>query len=525
MKTRVRAPLTYFEFPSLYRVHALDLLNIESVVKKQEYTRLRAEIFQLQKLFVEEAVYRKKINENQSDLVKIQHARQKVNELVRDRQIKASQSAGHELIVCFLHILRQEDDRVRALGMHQITRQLEIYSGRALTNLAQKLEYATNQYKKNQQSKDLERKFFEAKEAYASSVTRVEHLWREVSHIYAADPVQYSFLADLGAQHLLDGFPLELLDGDAGLMDEAWIKGVISRLNGRIMRQNNTSSARIFVISVLGVQSTGKSTLLNHMFGTRLRTSAGQCTRGVYMQLIKCENRAEYDYTLILDTEGMRAPEFTAAGSAWHDNRLASFSILPADVTIVLINNEEDTAVREIIPIVLLTYQQSSLAADALAHGRNKLVFVFMRNDQNDKKKLKDSKDALFLNLKKAAVDIQKNFGGSKLISPLLEDFRCDTSSESNSDAASDIKSIGKLKKSDLPPNDVPDKEYGRAVVSLLEYIHLRVVTGSKGKWKARTLGSFIDYMNVVWKCIDSADFTLSFKTVRDKWSYESLQQ
>lgn len=525
MKNKGRLSLTNFQFASLYQVHALNFLGIDLVIKEQDYTQLRTGKFQLQKLFVEEAAYHKKKNENQSDLAQIQHAQQKINELTLQRRNKASQSASNEFIKYFLDILQQKDPQLRAIGMYRMAQQLEFYCERALASVVRKLEEATNQYKKNQTDEGVERSFFEAKKAYSDSITRVEHLWRELSHLYAADPVHFSYLADLGAQHLLDGFPLELLDGDAGLMEGAWIRGVFTRLNTHIMQSNNTSSVRILVISVLGVQSTGKSTLLNHMFGTWFRTSAGQCTRGVYMQLIRCENRPEYDYTLILDTEGMRAPEFTATGSAWHDNRLASFSILPADVSIVLINNEEDTAVREIIPIVLLTYQQNALAMDALAQARNKLVFVFMRNDQNAKSELKSNKDALFINLRKAAADIQQKYGGERLSSSLLDDFRCDSSSKSENDEGSDIKSIGKLKKSDIPPNDVPDKEYGRAVVSLLEYIHQRVVTGSEGKWKARTLTSFIDYMNMVWQCIDSADFTLSFKTVQEKWSYESLQQ
>jgi hypothetical protein len=42
----------------------------------------------------------------------------------------------------------------------------------------------------------------------------------------------------------------------------------------------------IFVLSVLGIQSSGKSTLLNTMFGLQFAVSAGRCTRGVFIQLI-----------------------------------------------------------------------------------------------------------------------------------------------------------------------------------------------------------------------------------------------
>ncbi|KAH9146479.1 hypothetical protein LEN26_004954, partial [Aphanomyces euteiches] len=109
------------------------------------------------------------------------------------------------------------------------------------------------------------------------------HLWREISHIYAANPAKPPLLANLAAQHLLDGFPLEMMDGDAGAVNVVWIQGVLEALSAVL------GSATVLVLSILGIQSSGKSTLFNVMFGVRLQTGAGRCTRGVSMQLIKCE--------------------------------------------------------------------------------------------------------------------------------------------------------------------------------------------------------------------------------------------
>lgn len=57
----------------------------------------------------------------------------------------------------------------------------------------------------------------------------IEHVLREVSHMYVANPAQfikvpYSVLA---ARHLLDGFPLELMDGDAGSVNLEWMQAVL----------------------------------------------------------------------------------------------------------------------------------------------------------------------------------------------------------------------------------------------------------------------------------------------------------
>ena len=51
-----------------------------------------------------------------------------------------------------------------------------------------------------------------ALETWSNTVTGIEHLWRELSHIFAADPSAHANLPQLAVQHL-DGFPLELMDG------------------------------------------------------------------------------------------------------------------------------------------------------------------------------------------------------------------------------------------------------------------------------------------------------------------------
>ena len=43
----------------------------------------------------------------------------------------------------------------------------------------------------------------------------------------------------------------------------------------------------MIVISVIGVQSAGKSLLLNYLFGTQFHSSAARCTKGVYATIIQ----------------------------------------------------------------------------------------------------------------------------------------------------------------------------------------------------------------------------------------------
>ncbi|EFX61438.1 hypothetical protein DAPPUDRAFT_339568 [Daphnia pulex] len=139
----------------------------------------------------------------------------------------------------------------------------------------------------------------------------------------------------------------------------------------------------------MGVQSSGKSTLLNTMFGTRMRTSIGQCTRGVNMQLLDFEGRPEYDYILLLDTEGTRPPEYHGLrGSEKRENQMAILSSVQSDATIVIMSGTNDLAVKEILPIVLMAYQGSKLAEDNGGRLSSRMFFVYNRINTSQKNKL-----------------------------------------------------------------------------------------------------------------------------------------
>jgi hypothetical protein len=48
-------------------------------------------------------------------------------------------------------------------------------------------------------------------------------------------------------------------------------------------------------------------------------------------------------------------------------------------------------------------------------------------------------------------------------------------------------------------------------------------VTSSTDKWKGRTFSEFRGYLDLVWQCIMSADFTLNFKTVMERQAYDNM--
>uniref|UniRef100_A0A8C2KSL5 VLIG-type G domain-containing protein n=1 Tax=Cyprinus carpio TaxID=7962 RepID=A0A8C2KSL5_CYPCA len=194
----------------------------------------------------------------------------------------------------------------------------------------------------------------------ASSSLGIQHFMRELSQLYESAHFQGNWnhpslkkLPELCAQLMLNGFPLELIDGDASNIPLRWIGNVLSALN-----KLTTPHNRIRVITVLGVQSTGKSTLLNTMFGVQFAVSSGRCTRGAFMLLIDVseEFRSELlcDYILIIDTEGLKSLELAKLADSYeHDNELATLVVGLSDITIVNIAMENATEMKDTLQIVV----------------------------------------------------------------------------------------------------------------------------------------------------------------------------
>ena len=62
---------------------------------------------------------------------------------------------------------------------------------------------------------------------------------------------------------------------------------------------------KVIIISVIGPQSSGKSTFLNFLFGCDFLTSSGRCTRGIYGTYFRFTNFNNCNGILVLDTEGL----------------------------------------------------------------------------------------------------------------------------------------------------------------------------------------------------------------------------
>ncbi|XP_039543510.1 interferon-induced very large GTPase 1-like [Pimephales promelas] len=192
----------------------------------------------------------------------------------------------------------------------------------------------------------------------------LEHIMREIGQIYEScssvkknkKDLQFDFssLPSLAAEMMISGFPLELMDGDAAHVPVIWISAVLDELIQKLGDQ------RVFVLSVLGIQSSGKSIMLNAMFGLEFAVSAGRCTRGAFMQLVKVSDEMKtqmnFDYILVVDTEGLCALELSGSSTRHHDNELATFVVGLANLTLINIFGENPSEMQDILQIVVQAF-------------------------------------------------------------------------------------------------------------------------------------------------------------------------
>ncbi|XP_058617127.1 interferon-induced very large GTPase 1-like [Onychostoma macrolepis] len=194
----------------------------------------------------------------------------------------------------------------------------------------------------------------------------LEHILREIGQIYESCksenknkegmPCDFSSLPSLAAEMMISGFPLELMDGDAAHVPVVWVTAVLHELIQKL------GDKRVFVLSVLGIQSSGKSTMLNAMFGLQFAVSAGRCTRGAFMQLVRVSDemkgQLKFDYILVVDTEGLRALELTGRSTRHQDNEMATFVVGLGNLTLINIFGENPSELQDILQIVVQAFMR-----------------------------------------------------------------------------------------------------------------------------------------------------------------------
>ncbi|CAK77668.1 unnamed protein product (macronuclear) [Paramecium tetraurelia] len=145
------------------------------------------------------------------------------------------------------------------------------------------------------------------------------------------------------------GEPFEFLDGDSLQINERFLESLKSKFTG-------LGNERVLVLSVLGPQSSGKSTILNKIFGCHFWTSVGRCTKGIYLNLLKIQFKEYFhnlfDYILILDSEGLQNPNQV---DPEFDKKIALFVLAISDIILINVKGDIHQQFRNLVEMCIFT--------------------------------------------------------------------------------------------------------------------------------------------------------------------------
>lgn len=338
--------------------------DCEKSRRKQEFLPLQGQLWK-DWSEAEKEVYRRKNKPSDQETSAYVEKQEEVKQECREKQFEIVKNSISPVMEKFLSTLSKKSNPVKEyfvrwlkLGLDEISRQ-ELPDLYALyREKMSKIEKANpaEREKIGQKLEDLDKKILHWSFG-------LEHLMREMGQMYEAVMARpqsernsnINRLPKIAVDLLLSGYPIEIMDGDVSSVPVTWVQAVMTELNQRLRDPATEKDSRIAVLSTLGIQSSGKSTLLNTMFGLQFAVSAGRCTRGVYFQPVKLEEKLRkalnVNYIFVVDTEGLKAPELSSNSTRSHDNELSTFVIGLGHLTLLNMMGENNTYLQEILPI------------------------------------------------------------------------------------------------------------------------------------------------------------------------------
>ncbi|XP_050962530.1 interferon-induced very large GTPase 1 isoform X2 [Labeo rohita] len=340
----------------------------------------------------------------------------------------------------------------------------------------------------------------------------VEHIMREIGQIYESCSsvkknkkdmqIDFSSLPSIAAKMMISGFPLELMDGDVAHVPLVWISAVLDQLIQKLGDQ------RVFVLSILGIQSSGKSTMLNAMFGLQFAVSAGRCTRGAFMQLVKVSDEMKtqmnIDYILVVDTEGLRALELAGRSTRHHDNELATFVVGLGNMTLINIFGENPSEMQETLQIVVQAFMRMNevrLNPSCVFVHQNVSDVTAGEKNMEGKRRLQEKLDEM---TKLAAKDE-------------VYDAEC-FSDVIKFDVQNNVKYFAQLWEGS-PPMAPPNPNYCENIQELKE-----AIVSNVSKSHGMMLKDLIDRIKDLWEALLNERFVFSFRNSLEISAYRRLE-
>jgi hypothetical protein len=165
---------------------------------------------------------------------------------------------------------------------------------------------------------------------------------------------------------VLAGHPMQLLRGRPLYMAGDFLSSVLLSIQKQ-------SERKLFVISVIGMQSSAKSTLLNYLFGCGFATRAGRCTKGLYASYMQTDDLD----ILVLDSEGLMSVE--GDKSRDFDNEVTLMAMACSHIVIINQKGEIHRQLRDLLEVSLFCLKHLKESVLRLAPD-----ILFVLRDQAD---------------------------------------------------------------------------------------------------------------------------------------------
>ncbi|XP_072298525.1 interferon-induced very large GTPase 1-like [Eucyclogobius newberryi] len=435
---------------------------------------------------------------------------------LREEQCKVSCS---ELIESFIKHLSSLPPTEKEYFLKWTQILLDAHATDCLSSILQSYDQVWSEVldlkKKNDKSNELKSKQEELSEIsknLQSATCGLEHIFREMGQIYEAhkclkkkpedEKTDWSKYPELAAELMISGHPMELMDGDAGQVPITWISSLIDQVILKL------GDKRVFVLSVLGIQSSGKSTMLNAMFGLQFAVSAGRCTRGAFMQLVKLSDEIregfQWDYILVVDTEGLRALELEGNATIHRDNELATFVVGIGNMTLVNVFGENPSDMQDVLQIVVQAFMRMKgvkLSPSCVFVHQNVTDVGAAEKNMDGKRKLQDKLDQMVQLAAKEEVCDAESF------SDIIE-----------FDVQKDVKYFAQLWEGS-PPMAPPNPGYSESVQELKSFILSKAAKSS-----GVTPSEFKTKVQDLWAALLNENFVFSFRNTLEIAVYRKLE-
>ncbi|TWW69494.1 GTPase 1 Interferon-induced very large [Takifugu flavidus] len=282
----------------------------------------------------------------------------------------------------------------------------------------------------------------------------------------------WSQYPELAAELMISGHPIELMDGDAG------------------------------------IQSSGKSTMLNAMFGLQFAVSVGRCTKGAFMQLLKVSDELrdllKFDYVLVVDTEGLRALELAGDSTLHRDNELATFVVGLGNMTLINVFGENPSEMQDVLQIVVQAFMRMKvvkLSPSCVFVHQNVADVAAAEKSMEGRRRLQEKLDKMVQLAAEEEVYDAQSF--SRVISFNVQE---------------DVKYFAQLWEGS-PPMAPPNPGYSESIQDLKNFI-ISKASQSTGI----TLSQFKSKVQDLWNALLNENFVFSFKNTYEISVYRRLE-